>query len=269
MGYRIVVTDIDETLVIKHITLTENARNAIKEMQQKGCLFVVASGRPLCQIQPNLEQWGIEADVIIAYNGVEIYFTKEDKKYTYNMMSAQDMKDVIDLMRPFDLNLNIVDGDVNCFSKPILEHLLKRYKKVGFKYRYEKEEFFYQQCPKIMLRLNEDSNMEEIEKYISEHPSERFIGFKTGPTLVEFSNKNVSKGFALKEICRLTGIDISQTVGIGDTTNDNDLIKEAGLGVCMLNGSDDTKAIADVITEKSCDDDGWADFVTKEVLPNI
>jgi hydroxymethylpyrimidine pyrophosphatase-like HAD family hydrolase len=37
----------------------------------------------------------------------------------------------------------------------------------------------------------------------------------------------------------------------------------------MKNGSDDTKAIADAITEKTCDEDGWADYIEKNVLiPN-
>lgn len=49
-------------------------------------------------------------------------------------------------------------------------------------------------------------------------------------------------------------------------TNDISMLQVAGVGVCMLNGSEDAKAAADLITEKSVEDEGWADFVEKHIL---
>lgn len=268
MKYKLVASDLDETMVLRHTDLTERTRHCIEQMHKQGILFCVASGRPLSQITPLLKRWNVEADVIIAFNGAEVYYVKEDKKYSYFIMKAEWMKEVIDLMRPFDLNLNIVVDDTNYFTKEVSESYQANIKKMGQKLVYKKEEFFYQDAPKIMMRFTDPAKMEEIEKYIALHPSEHYRGFKTGPLLVEFANKKVSKGFALHEICRISGIDIKETVALGDTSNDNDLIIEAGLGVCMANGSQDTKAIADMITEKSCYEDGWADFIEKHILMN-
>ena len=44
------------------------------------------------------------------------------------------------------------------------------------------------------------------------------------------------------------------------------MLQVSGLGVCMLNGSEDTKCISDRITNKTCDEDGWADFVELNIL---
>lgn len=68
----------------------------------------------------------------------------------------------------------------------------------------------------------------------------------------------MNKGVALMEISRRTGIDRSRIVAYGDASNDNEMLKAAGLGVCMINGLPDTKASADVITEKDNDHDGMA-----------
>ena len=57
-------------------------------------------------------------------------------------------------------------------------------------------------------------------------------------------------------------------MAFGDTTNDNDLLAASGWGVCMQNGSDDTKQIADDITEKPCTEDGWADYMEKFLREN-
>ena len=49
-------------------------------------------------------------------------------------------------------------------------------------------------------------------------------------------------------------------------TNDITLLESAGVGVCMANGSDDCKAVADMITEKPVWEDGWADFIENHIL---
>ena len=54
--------------------------------------------------------------------------------------------------------------------------------------------------------------------------------------------------------------------GFGDTSNDNEMISVAGLGVCLLNGSDDTKALANDITDLTCEEEGFADYVEKHIL---
>lgn len=50
-------------------------------------------------------------------------------------------------------------------------------------------------------------------------------------------------------------------MAFGDTTNDHTMLELSGVGVCLKNGSDDTKAIADIITDYPCDEDGWARFM--------
>jgi hypothetical protein len=60
--------------------------------------------------------------------------------------------------------------------------------------------------------------------------------------------------------------DYFDVAAFGDTTNDNEMIAGAGLGVCMCNGSDDTKALADVISEYPANEDGFARFIDTYIL---
>lgn len=121
---------------------------------------------------------------------------------------------------------------------------------------------------KMMFRVNPD-DMPMIEKYAAEHPSDQFIGFKTNMAAFEFTDPRASKGVALQKFCEKQGIDIKESFAFGDTTNDNAMISMAGVGVCLLNGTDDTKALADYITDKTCEEDGFADWVEKNIfIPN-
>ena len=62
------------------------------------------------------------------------------------------------------------------------------------------------------------------------------------------------------------GIKNESVASFGDTSNDNEMLKISGLGVCLANGSDDTKRIADVITEYDNNHDGLARYIKENLL---
>ena len=84
--------------------------------------------------------------------------------------------------------------------------------------------------------------------------------------MYEFGNAEASKGKLLEMFCAKHDIDISKVCAFGDMNNDITLLESAGVGVCMANGSDDCKAVADMITEKPVWEDGWADFIENHIL---
>ena len=82
---------------------------------------------------------------------------------------------------------------------------------------------------------------------------------------MEFSNKDCNKGYALRKYTEIYNIDLNDCMAFGDTTNDNEMLKICN-GVCMKNGSEDTKRCAKIITDIECDDDGFSDFIEKHIL---
>ena len=51
-----------------------------------------------------------------------------------------------------------------------------------------------------------------------------------------------------------------------ESLNDNELLLTAGTGICMINGSEDTKKCADYVSERSNNQDGCAYDIDKYVL---
>ena len=68
-------------------------------------------------------------------------------------------------------------------------------------------------------------------------------------------SKDGGKGPAMREILAQHHLDISQSIAFGDSGNDIDMIRAAGIGVAMENGTPEAKAAADYIAP-DCDDDG-------------
>ena len=61
------------------------------------------------------------------------------------------------------------------------------------------------------------------------------------------------------------GIDIKETIGVGDAGNDLNLIKSAGLGVAMGNAFDFVKEAANYVA-KTNEEDGVAEVINKFIL---
>ena len=73
----------------------------------------------------------------------------------------------------------------------------------------------------------------------------------------EVSPRNISKGSAINYLVNNHQVPFSDTVAIGDSMNDYEMIKFAELGIAMGNGDERLKAIADYVTD-DITEDGYA-----------
>ena len=105
--------------------------------------------------------------------------------------------------------------------------------------------------------------MEQVLSAVSAHPSEKWTAVRTFPGTVEFIDPRVNKGMALEKYAQRYNIPMAETIAFGDMENDIPLLQHAGWGVCLKNGSDDTKAAADDITEYPVEEDGIGRYLQK------
>lgn len=265
---KLVVCDIDNTLVEKHQPLTERARNAINELRNRGVLFGLASGRGTNQLKILDEQWGITSDVLIGMNGAELYDSLDNSDHLYYVMKPEWLKECFEMMAPFKSDPYVVrNGKVlvredNGSVIQSQKYLKNQDRSIIVK---DDSEFWEKEGTKCGFRVKADI-MPAIEEHLKQYTFDGYIGFKTETTMYEFGHALASKGKLLEEFCAKHDIDITKVWAFGDMTNDITLLESAGVGVCMQNGSDDCKAVADIITEKPVWEDGWADFVENHIL---
>ena len=70
----------------------------------------------------------------------------------------------------------------------------------------------------------------------------------------------MDKGVGLADLCEKMGLTLADAVAAGDSANDVGMLKAAGLGCCMANGTPDAKAAADRIIG-DVREDGLADLI--------
>ena len=265
---KLVVCDIDNTLVVKRQDLTEYSKEIIKKLQDKGILFALASGRGCRQLKNLADKWDISCELLIGMNGAEIYDGLDNTHEIYYNMKAEWVKECFELMLEFESLPHIVcDGYMLARKNDTQAAASAKYAKNTFPtYLVEKDEEFYEKdAIKMGFRVSADI-MPSIEAKISKYTNDNWTAFKTETTMFEFGNAQANKGKVLKLFCDKHNIDINETVAFGDMTNDISMLEAAGIAVCMLNGSDDAKAVSDIITDKTVDEDGWTVFVEDYIL---
>ena len=266
---RLVICDIDGTLVNSDFQLTPKTKEVIDRLHANGVYFGIASGRSIDQQLNNYaidKGFDYEFEVIIGMNGSELWDGINMKRYDYYKLKKEWIKEIIELMDPFDLNPFIYYGK-KVLCKRADEEMLKSVFKNNSELMIAEDVsmFYEQENAKVMYRTTEEK-VKEIEKYLEKHPSSHYKGFKTQKTMIEFSDKRVAKDVALINFCKLNNISLNQVMAFGDLSNDIEMLQASGWGVCLKNGTDDTKAISDDVTEKTNDEDGFAHYVEKHVL---
>ncbi len=268
---RLVVADIDGTLTNNKRILTDVTKKTIDQLIEKGIFFGLASGRCVDnQVMHYYKEWGFKKqfDILIGMNGAQLYDGINNKRYDYHSLSKEDVREICELVKPLDVNPFVYDdGNMVCLKEDEATVASSSRNEMPFIVSPDGSLIFNKDRPKLMIRVDEDK-MEALEKYIEENKKEKatYRTVKTQRTMLEFIDYRTNKGDALVNFCQLNNIDLKDVMTFGDISNDNELLEVAGVGVCMINGSDETKAYADDITEKSNDEDGFAHYLQEKVL---
>ena len=117
---------------------------------------------------------------------------------------------------------------------------------------------------KVQFFMRDVSGRPQIMKSIEEAFDDVEVSSAL-PQNVEINQSRANKGEALLTLAEYLGLDRSQTVAFGDGLNDLPMIRDAGIGIAMENGAEETKNAADRIAP-SCDEDGVAAGIEKFCL---
>lgn len=106
----------------------------------------------------------------------------------------------------------------------------------------------FEEPVKLVLRLDDDEKMRLLKDDLSiSYPSLTF--FLSHPDILEVSLNKVDKGTAIETLATYYGLSLENVMAFGDFDNDVPMLKKAGFGVAMANGTPDAIASADYVTD--------------------
>lgn len=248
--YKAVFLDLDDTLLDSNKNISEENKEAIKYVQDKGGLVCIASGRSI-EATKKYKNMAEASRYIIYSNGAGIFDCDANEK----LFSADIEKEIC-----FKLYNYSVENDIGIridtpYGRFISEEKYALKLDIVFKPEEGGKIIIDNDVLQISFLSEEEEKRSKAIDFVKENiPKTIKIEniFKTGYQeeffAINLVNANVSKGNAINGLCKFLKIDIKDVIAIGDGLNDISMIKTAGLGVAMENAAPELKAVADEIT---------------------
>lgn len=266
--YKLIVSDLDDTLLKDDLTISNNNKEAIYEAIDNGYLFTIATGRVTEAAEKYAKELNLELP-IITYQGACIY-DYNNKAYLHTDALQRDrIIPVIEYAEKNNIHCNLyVDGVLYIKEHNKWSDYYSSYaKELPVKTVGSLLDFDFDKTVKLSL-IEEFDRAEftklEVEKLIDKNTNIFF----SKANFIEMTNIKSTKGFALEKFANLYNIKMEEIITIGDSYNDLSMIKCAGLGICMENGREDVKKVADYIT-LSNEEDGVAEVINKFALGKV
>lgn len=270
MEIKLIVIDIDGTLLDAKGSLSAENRSAIHKAKKQGVQVVLCTGRPIRSAQYLLAELDLleSDDLIITSNGGLIQKAKTGEIIHEVTFKQEESLAIYQLGQSLKMPITFIDLDYVYEPEypPGAESLYTGGQESGLEFVALKmdelpEPFAIQQI--IMSRP--ETELDAVIPLIPETFYESFNIYKSLPTLLEFLPKRVDKSIAMKLVGKKLDIEQKHIMGIGDHENDLSLVRDAGIGVAMANAVDVVQEAADYIT-KSNDAHGVAHAIEKFVL---
>jgi Cof subfamily protein (haloacid dehalogenase superfamily) len=271
--YKMIVTDMDYTLLNKDKIVSERNKNALRAAMDRGVHVVVATGRIYTSALYYAKLLGVSTP-IIASNGAIIRDEDADKTLYQCLLPEMAIGEMIRLTREKGLFCHFFSKDT-IFTERLI-NISTRYTEWN-KYLAEEdqvkirvlenfEDMTEQEKSEIFKAVVVDDDESKLQ-YVREQILKTGIvsASKSLADNIEIMSKEVSKGNAVSRLAELLCIDKSEIITIGDNENDISMIEYAGLGVAMGNAEQCLKDKADYVTADYMAD-GVAQVVEKFIL---
>jgi len=256
MQIKLICSDIDGTLLNKERALSDRT---IKAIQKTKVPFVLISSRmpkAMTHLQKTIGNVGTP---LIAYNGGLLLHGDE-------ILSSTEIDPEVSQGLAYFCNQNNVHMSLyhndewyvpsldywaereanNTQVRPVVQALLTtldiwEYSKKG--------------AHKIML-MGDENRIDEAEEIIKEWFNEAVVGYRSKPTYLEISHRDISKKTAIATLmaAKYPEQHFDNVLAFGDNYNDIEMLEAVGLGVAVKNAKPEVLAIANETTAANIDD---------------
>jgi len=268
MDYKILVLDIDGTITNSKKEITKATHDAIIRVQEAGVKVVIASGRPTFGVAPvadalELAKYG---GMILSFNGGMITDWRTRDIIFEKPLPNDRIDDVIAIAAQYQVALlTYRNGTVLTESPndPYVQ-LEGRTNKMPVESVFDLTQTIDFPVVKFMM-VGDGNYLAEIEPSVRRALGGKFSVYRSEPYFLEIVAAGIDKAKSLAILLEKLGMTKEQMVCCGDGFNDLSMIRYAGLGVAMKNGSGEVKDAADYVAPSN-DEDGVAAVIDKFFL---
>lgn len=263
---RLLVADIDGTLVTKEKLLTPKSMQAVRQLQEAGILFGITTGRPpkgtkmLVDSLPGLR-------FIAGFNG-GIVVRRDFSLFKQNLLDQAAAEQVVHIILEHNLDVWVYTEKDWLVRDPQAYRVDKEAKTVQFPPRVTPTfDGFLDHVAKIVGISKDYDAVARCEKHVQEKFGSRVSAARSQPFYLDVTHPKANKGEVVRMASEFGKIPLQEIATIGDMANDITMFKESGVSIAMGNAEPVVQQAATFVTASN-EQEGFAAAVEKFILPH-
>ena len=270
MKYKLLVLDVDGTLLNDAKEISKRTLASLLKAQQMGVRIALASGRPTYGVMPLAEELHLEdyGGYILSFNGGIIMNCKTKEVVFSRQIPAESNGKIIDLAQEHNVSILTYENRTLLTNRPEdqyvqLESRINTLKIIPMTIEELKAHVTFS-VPKFLM-TDDGDYLAMVEPKVKAALGKNFSVYRSDPFFLEILPKGIDKAQSLERLLAVIGVKREEMIACGDGYNDLTMVQYAGLGVAMGNGVLPVRKAADYITLTN-EEDGVAHVVEKFML---
>ena len=268
MKKKVLVLDIDGTLTNSKKEITPGTLEAIRELQRRGHVVVLASGRPTAGLRTMTQKLGFAENggYTLSYNGGCVTYVPTGEVVFKNLLPDYVPQWMHAYALDHDMGMCTYLGETMLCGTGCNRYLEYEARINGLEVvpTPSFEPHMHTDFFKVLMTAT-PTRAAELEKRLAHRFMGRLSIYRSEPYFIEVMPRGVDKASAIAGLLERLGLDREDTIVCGDGLNDLSMIKYAGLGVAMGNAQPQVKAAADLVTLTN-DEDGLVPVIERYIL---
>lgn len=272
MKYKLIACDLDETLLNDEHRICQKNIDLIKKAKELGVKFVPATGRLFSSVQNDLKTLGLYDCVdeyVLSANGGVLTENKNNRILQFKGLSFEKTKEIFDFGKDKNVCIAIYTLE-NIYVYHLNDNEEERMQGQRLKYCVFTDETLSflknQEIVKVLFETLDMEYLKSLEPLMKDIvEGEVSLSYSSG-RYMELNLLGVDKGQGLKDLVKLLGISIEETIAVGDNYNDQSMLEVAGLSVAAGNAIEEIKAICDYTTIANNNEGVVGELIEKFIL---
>ena len=265
MAIRMLLADVDGTLVTQDKVLTDRAIAAVGKLKQAGILFAITSGRPPRGMSMLIEPLGLSTP-IAAFNG-GVFVRPDMSVIEQRVLPGNVTPAVIELLSAQGVDVWVYRGADWFVRDAKGPHVARESWTVKFDPTVTGDVGSVSDGVAKITGVSDDydavqKGVDAIRERFGDHVS----AAQSQPYYADVTNPNANKGAVVRYLSETYQIPAEQIATIGDQPNDVLMFAHSGLSIAMGNASHEVQRAARRVTTSN-ENEGFANAIERFILP--
>lgn len=248
--FELIALDVDGTLLNDNHELTNEVKQAVREVASQGAQIVLCTGRGPISALPVLDELGL-GGTLIAHNGAATILSEDRTVVNKFDMVPEHLLHYIEYCRKHNVHY-----DLNTTFEMMVERITPEAEGMYSKYLAMPSILNLSEgLPEGLVKFTAfgpKDKMDQVQADWERDPAQ-LQPIRSGDFFIDVQHPMASKGMALETLARSRGIEPDKIMAVGNYYNDISMLEFAGFGVAMDNSPDEVKVAAQAVVPSNND----------------